>query len=173
MLWLVTKLPDGRAFHCLLDTDGEPGSDGCGHYITVSHGALLSVNIRFLRREGERVAVGVQTRYENPSPHYHGPAEDRLKDAPEETVWIQPEARQEVSVAGLGPIEMKGAFMDHKPPWFFTPEDTVDPQPQELRIVSPVLIRGKELVFNFAGASSTGIGAEANVEIYWLGEGDT
>jgi hypothetical protein len=90
---------------------------------------------------------------------------------PEETVWIEPETKQEFPVAGLGSIEMTGVFMDHKPPLFFTPEDTVDPQPQEFRIVSPVLIRGKEMVFNFAGASSTGISAEANVEIYWPGEG--
>jgi len=171
VLWLVTKLPDGTTFHCPLDTDGDPGSDRCGHYVTVSHVALLSVNIRFLRREGERVALGVQTRYENPFPHFRGPAEDRLKDVPEETVWIEPEARQEFPVAGLGPIEMTGVFMDHKPPLFFTPEDTVDPQPQEFRIVSPVLIRGKEVVFNFAGASSTGTSTEANVEIYWPGEG--
>jgi hypothetical protein len=171
VLWLVTKLPDGRTFHCPLDTDGEPGSDGCGNYGMVSHAGLLSVTIRFLRREGERVALGVQTRYENPPPHFTGPSADRLKDVAEETIWIEPETKQEVPVTGLGHLEMTGAFIDHKPPLFFTPEDTVDPQAQEFRIVSPVLVRGKEVVFNFAGASSTGISPEANVEIYWPGEG--
>jgi hypothetical protein len=171
VLWLVAKLPDGKGFHCPLDTDGEPGSDGCGNYGMVSHAGLLSVNIRFLRREGERVALGVQTRYENPPPHFTGLSADRLKDVAEETVWIEPETKQEVPVTGLGRIELTGAFIDHKPPLFFAPEDTVDPQAQEFRIVSPVLVRGKEVVFNFAGASSTGITPEANVVIYWPGEG--
>jgi len=60
-----------------------------------------------------------------------------------------------------------GDFIDHKPPSFFSPEDTVDPKANEFRIVSPVLIRGKEVIFNFAGASSGGTG----VSIYWPGEG--
>jgi hypothetical protein len=113
----------------------------------------------------------VKTRYENPRPHDSGPSEDRLNDVSEETVWIEPETKQGVLVTGLGAIEMTGAFMYHKPPLFFALEDTVDPQPREFRIVSPVLIRGKEVVFNFAGASSTGTSPEANVVIYWPGEG--
>jgi hypothetical protein len=171
VLWLVAKLPVGKTFHCPLATDGEPGSDGCEDFNSVPHAGVLSVGVRFLRREGDRVALGVKTRYENPPPHYTGPSADRLNDVTEETVWIEPETKQEVPVTGLGPIEMAGTFMDHKPPLFFAPEDTVDPQAQEFRIVSPVLIRGKQLVFNFAGASTTGISPDANVVIYWPGEG--
>lgn len=40
----------------------------------------------------------------------------------------------------------------------------------EFRIVSPVLIRGNEVVFNDAGASTTG-DASTGVSIYWPGEG--
>jgi hypothetical protein len=172
VLWLISRLPpDGRIFHCPLATDGEPGSDGCGNYGNLPHAGMLSVNIRFLRREGERIALGVKARYENPPPNFTGDAWDRLKEVPEETVWIEPGTKQELSVAGLGAIEMTGEFMDHKPPGFFAPQATVDPQAQEFRIASPVLIRGKQVVFNFAGASSTGVGPDARVAIYWPGEG--
>jgi predicted anti-sigma-YlaC factor YlaD len=171
VLWLVGKLPDGKTFHCPLATDGEPGSDACSNFGSVHHVGMLSVGVRFLRREGDRIALGVKTRYENPPPQFTGPSDERLNDVPEETVWVEPGAKQDVAVAGTDPIEMTGKFLDHKPPWFFTPEDTVDPQAQEFRIVSPVLIRDKEVVFNFAGASSTGVGPEANVVIYWPGEG--
>jgi hypothetical protein len=34
--------------------------------------------------------------------------------------------------------------------------EALDPKANEFRIVSPVLLRGKELVFNFSGASSSG-----------------
>ena len=173
VLWLTSRLPpDGKAFHCPVATDLEPGSAGCGHYMNMPGAGLLSLNIRFVRREGERVELGVQTRYENPRPVFTGPAEDRLKDVAEQTVWIEPGSKQEVSVAGLGPIEMTGEFMDHQPPLFFTPEDTVDPGANEFRIVSPVLLRGKELVFNFSGASSSGSENEDSaVDIYWPHEG--
>jgi hypothetical protein len=56
-----------------------------------------------------------------------------------------------------------------------TPESKVDPRENEYRIVSPVLLRGKELVFNLAGASE--MSAEDDdpknmgTAIYWPGEG--
>src|SRR5262249_41980182 len=78
----------------------------------------------------------------------------------------------EISVPELGKIEFAGEFIEHKPPNFFTPEDTVDPNAGEFRIVSPVLIRGKEVVFNFGGASSFASSTESVVVwIYWPGEG--
>jgi hypothetical protein len=174
VLWLTSKLlPDGTTFHCALATDGRPDSDGCGHYGHLPHAGLLSVNVRFVRREGERVELGVKTRYENPPPIFTAPysSADRLKDVAEESVWIEPGAKQEVVVAGLGQIELTGEFMDHKPPAFFGTGDTVDPQANQFRIVAPVLLRGKEVVFNFAGASSSGVSPNAGVAIYWPGEG--
>jgi hypothetical protein len=174
VLWLTSKLPpDGKAFHCAMATDGQPHSEGCGHYRQVPRAGLLSMNVRFVHREGERVELGVKTRYENPPPVFTAPypSADRLKDVAEENVWIEPEGKQEIVVAGLGQIELTGEFMDHKPPSFFEPGDTVDPQADQFRVVAPVLLRGKEVIFNFAGASSTGIGPDAGVAIYWPTEG--
>jgi hypothetical protein len=173
VLWLTSKLPpEGKTFQCFLTTSGEPGSDGCGQYRSLPHAGILSVNIRFVRREGERVELGVKTRYENPPPVFTGAADERLKDVAEETVWIEQGYRQEVPVAGLGPIEMTGEFLDHKPALFIAPEETVDPQANEFRIVSPVLIRGKEVVFNLSGAASIDSeGRGPGVAIYWPGEG--
>jgi hypothetical protein len=168
VLWLATKLPPaGKVIHAALATDGPPGSDGFGHFSIVPGGGLFSIRIRFLHRENNRVELGVKTRYENPAPHFSGPADDRLEGVAEESLWIEPGRNGEISVPGLGQVELAGDFIDHKPPGFFSPEDTIDPKADEFRIVSPVLIRGKEVVFNFGGAASTGGG----VSIYWPGEG--
>ena len=173
VLWLASKLPpDGKVFHSALATDGPPGSDGFSHFGAVSSGGLLSTSVRFLRREGDRVELGVKVRYENPAPHFSGPADDRLNGIAEQNLWIEPGRNAEISVPGLGPIEFAGDFIDHKPPSFFSPEDTVDPKGDEFRIVSPVLVRGKEVVFNFGGASSTVSNSSgAGVSIYWPDEG--
>jgi hypothetical protein len=172
VLWLTSKLPpDGKSFGCAISLDGEPGVESCNHFSGIPHAGILSVGLRFLRRDGERVELGVKTRYENPAPDFHGPANERLNGVVEDTVWIEPGARQEISVTGLGSMEITGQFLDHRPPSFFSPEDTVDPRADDFRIVSPVLIRNKQLVFNFAGASTSGALRQGGVAIYWPGEG--
>jgi hypothetical protein len=173
VLWLEVKLPpDGKVLHIALATNGAPGSDGFGHFGSIPNGGLLSLNARFLRREGDRVELGVKTRYENPEPDFTGDSEQRLKDVVEQTLWIEPRRNAEISVVGLGPIQFAGDFIDHKPPSFFSPEDTVDPKANEFRVVSPVLIRGKEVVFNEVGASSAGEARSGTgVSVYWPGEG--
>jgi len=169
VLWLAVKLPpDGKVFHSALATDGQPGSDGLGHFGQVPGGGTFSLGVRFLHRKGNRVELGVKARYENSSPDFSGPGQDRLQGITEQSLWIEPGQSEGISVPGLGRVEFAGDFIDHKPPSFFSPEDTVDPKADEFRIVSPVLIRGKEVVFNFGGASSMD---SSRVSIYWPREG--
>jgi hypothetical protein len=173
VLWLAVKLPpDGKVFHVAVATDGEPNSDGFGNFGIVPTGGILSMNARFLRREGQRVEFAVKTRYENPDPKASGPAEDRLKDVAEQDVWVEPDKNSDVMVTGLGTMQFAGVFIDHKPPAFFSPEDTIDPKANEFRFVSPVLIRDKQVVFNERGASSSGDNSSGSgVFVYWPGEG--
>jgi hypothetical protein len=173
VLWLAVRLPsDGKVSHFALATDGEPGSDGFGQFNIVPTGGIFSLGVLFLRKDGDRVELGVKPRYENPAPHFYGAADQRLEGVVQQSVWIEPGRTAELSVPGLGSIQFAGDFIDHKPPSFFSPEDTVDPQPNEFRIVSPVLIRGKEVVFNEVGASSMGaFNLGQGVCIYWPGEG--
>lgn len=173
VLWLAAKLPPGgKAVQVAIRTDGPPGRDGFGNFQLLPSGGLLSMSAHFLRREGDRVELGVKVLYENPTPHFSGNANDRLNGVAEQSLWIEPGKNAEISVPGLGSIEFAGDFIDHEPPAFFSPEDTVDPGPNELRVVSPVLIRGEELVLNMAGAaSSVPNGSGSGVFVYCPGEG--
>jgi hypothetical protein len=130
------------------------------------------MKVELIRRQGDRVELGVKIRYENPSPDFTGPAEQRLEGIPQQSLWIEAGKNAENSVPGLGPIEFAGDFIDHKPPAFFSLDDTIDPKANEFRFVSPVLLRGKEVVFNEGGASSM---AETKpgtgVVVYQPGEG--
>ena len=173
VLWVVAKLPpDGKAFRAAVRTDGPPGRDGFAISQLLPSGGVLSMSVHFLRRESDRVQLGVKALYENPVLRVPGNALDRLNRVAEQTPWIEPGKKAEISVPGLGSIEFAGDFIDHEPPSFFSPEDTVDPGPNEFRVVSPVLIRGKELVFNMAGtASSVPTGSGTGVFVYWPGEG--
>ncbi len=173
VLWLTVEFPaDIKPFHVAVATDGAPGSDGFAHFSHVPTGGIFSMNARFLRREGERVEFAVKTRYENPDPNFTGPADDRLNDIPEQQVWVEPGKNTGVSVPRLGTMQLSGDFIDHKPPSFFTLDDTVDPKPNEFRVAAPVLLRGNQVVFNMAGASSWGEATPGTgVTVYWPGEG--
>ncbi len=153
VLWLAVKLPpDGAVMHFALPTDGAPGRDGFANVSFVPTGGTLSISVLFLRREGDRVELGVKARYE---PAFGGPGLAGLKDVAQQRLWIEPGKNAELSVQGLGSIQFAGDFIDHKPPSFFTPEDTLDPGANQFRIVSPVLIRGREVIFNQIVAAST------------------
>jgi hypothetical protein len=163
LLWLAVKLPpDGAIMHVALPTDGEPGRDGFENVSLLPAGGILSISVRFLRREGDRVELGVKTRYENPVPH----SRDRLKDIMQQSLWIEPGRDAEISVLGLGSIQFAGDFVDRKPSF-------LDPKANEFRIASPVLIRGKEVVFNQLGVSGSTADARSGTGlwIYSPGEG--
>jgi hypothetical protein len=156
ILRLMAKYPPkGKTFECYLATNGEPGTDFCDYFSNLGHKAILSIGVRFLHRDGERVELGVKTRYDNPYPEWMTgrPSDERLTDVAEESVWIEPGEKHDVTVAGLGILEMAGDFIGHKPPFSFSPEDTIDPKVSEFRMTGPVLIRGKEVVLNMGGAS--------------------
>src|SRR5207249_1303419 len=74
----------------------------------------------------------------------------------------------------LGNVEITGEYLDHLPTIGSRPEETLDPQSNEVRIASPVLVRGKEVVFNLAGLSAIGdsrVMKDPAVMIYFPREG--
>jgi hypothetical protein len=173
VLLLTYKIPpQGRAVHCAVTTDANPKSNHCS-YSTGGPSGTVFMNTRFVTKEGERTELAVRARYESQPRSFGGSEDDQiLKDVPEERVRIEPGEKQEISVAGLGSIELTGEYLDHMPAYLFRPEETLDPERNEFRIVSPVLIRGKEVVFNMDGSSSIDSDDQsAALMIYFPGEG--
>ena len=172
VLVLTYKIPPhGRTARCTITTDGNPRTNRC-NYSTGGTSGLLTVNTRFVSKEGQRTELGVRTRYETQARSLGMSNTDNLKDVPEEMVWIEPGNKQEISVPGLGEVELTGEYLDHVPALLFRPDEALDAQKNEFRIVSPVLIRGKEVVFNLGGSNSTDSGdPDAALMVYFPGEG--
>ena len=169
---LTYKIPaDGRVGHCMMVTGGNRGINSCTEGIGGLWG-FLTMKIRYVGKEGERIALGVKTRYEAQARPLEMSNIDPLDDIPEQTVWIEPGSKQQISVPGLGEIELTGEYLDHIPTLLYRPNEALDPKRDEFRIVSPVLIRGNEVVFNLAGSNSTDSGdPDAALMIYFPGEG--
>jgi hypothetical protein len=75
----------------------------------------------------------------------------------------------QVNIEGLGPMEVTGEWMDHMPPMPIVPN--MDPKADELRIISPVLLRDKAVVLDMEGGSAIGDERRRGVELYEQGEG--
>jgi hypothetical protein len=166
ILWVTAKTPpDGREFGCPFSMD-EHGEGGCTNYSLVGPSGQLAVNLRFLSTRGDQAELAVKTRYETQRRNTDA-VNESMKSAPEAHIWLEPGTKQEISVAGLGKVEITAKFLDHRPPILYQPEEPLDPKKNEFRIVSPVLIRGKEVVFNGGGSSSIANGdADPAVMIY-------
>jgi len=163
--------PDGRVGRCTMVTGGNRRINRCNESMG-RPGGVLTMNIRYVGKEGERIALGVKARFEAQARALGMSDADTLEDVPEETIWIEPGNKQKISVPGLGQIEVTGEYLDHIPALLFRPDEPLDPQKNEFRIVSPVLIRGKEVVFNLGRSDSTDSGdPEATLMIYFPGEG--
>jgi hypothetical protein len=162
-------LPDGATGDCIITTDGNAKTDECG-YTPGVRGGMLGLKFRFVSREGDRTQLGVQATYKSHADSFH--IIDDFKDVPERTVWVEPGEQEQITVSGLGEVELTGEYLDHMPSLRFRPKETLDPQENEFRVVAPVLIRGKELLFNLAGSNSIDSGdRDATVMIYYPGEG--
>jgi hypothetical protein len=166
------KIPaDGRVGRCMMVIGGNRGINTCSEGAGGPWG-FLTMKIRYVGKEGERIALGLKTRYEAQARPLGMSNVDALEDVPEQTIWIEAGSKQKIPVPGLGEIELTAEYLDHIPTLLYRPSEALDPQKDEFRVVSPVLIRGKEVMFNLAGSNSTGSGdPDAALMIYFPGEG--
>lgn len=169
LLLTFKLLPDGVPGDCIIRTDGNARANECGFTPGV-RGGMLGVKFRFLNRVGVQTQLGVKATYKRNSDTFH--FTDDFKNVPETTVWIEPGERQQIAIPGWGDFQLMGEYLDYMPSLPLRPKETLDPKRNEFRIVSPVLVRGKQVLFNLAGSDSTDSGdPEATLMIYYPGEG--
>jgi hypothetical protein len=168
LLLKFKPMPDGVPGECVLTNDKNPRTNSC-NYATDARGGMLGLTFRFIGADGERAELAVKANYRSHSHIFL--FNDDFKDAAEKTVWIEHGEKQQIAVPGLGEVELTVEYLDHMPTLPYQPHETLDPQRDGFRIVSPVLIRGKEVVFNLAPDSIYSDDPDATLMIYYPGEG--
>ena len=168
VLMLTSRLlRDGWAGDCIITTDGNPKSNECGLTPGVPAGVRLGRMFRFICRDGDRTQLGVKVTYIHSDTFRFV---DDFKDVPEKIVWIEPDAKKQIPVSGFGEIELTGEYLDHQPSLPFMPKETLDPGPDELRLVSPLLWRGRQVIID-QGGTVTGTAKDGAVWLYEPGVG--
>lgn len=108
----------------------------------------------------------------------HQAAEDVSQEAFTQ-MWNRPDGFQperepgetlQVNVAGFGTMAVTGEWMDHMPSLIADNHD-LDPGPEEFRMLSPLLLRGKEVVGEFEGAMVIVDKMNQGILVYSPGQG--
>lgn len=95
----------------------------------------------------------------------------QFKDIPETLLPVEPGEKQEIQVAGLGAVEVEVEYLDHIPSLVYRPQETLDPNPKEFRIVAPVLVRDNQVIANADGSSIGTALPDSTLMLYVPGEG--
>jgi len=171
-LELKYKLPStSKPGICVMRADGSQKDNTCDF---VDHGreGLLLMNTRVIANAERRVQLGIRVKYipgaQDTELNY---SEALFKDVPETVLAAEPARKQEISVADLGTLEVEAEYLDHIPPLVDRPQETLDPQAREFRIVSPVLVRDNQVIANSDGSSIDTGSSDATLMFYVPGDG--
>lgn len=141
-----------KPVECALSTVDKKFQE-CG-FIGDVGGKIIGYKIRLLSRGTDRVQLGIRGRQ---WPIVPGDTKsyglDELDREPEEVHWFEPGDTLRIAGIGKPSLAVRGAWLDHMPSFVGTNE--MDPGPDELRIVSPLLLKGKEVVGDLQGGSAT------------------
>jgi len=172
-LELEYKLPpDGTSHICVMRADGSHKDNLCNF---VNHGkeGLFLMNTRVIPNSGDRARLAIRAKYvPGDGDRQVDYSEALFKDVPENLLPIEPGDKQEIQVEGFGAVEVEEKYVDHIPPLVYLPQETLDPNPKEFRIVAPVLVRDNEVIVNGGVGSSLDSGSpDAALMLYGPGEG--
>lgn len=168
VLMLTVKQANGQSMRCpLLLDDGDAA--GCSSVLGVKSG-LLANAFRVIANDGNRFELGVRAKFTAlAAGKSHTVSIEDVRNLPERDYWFEPGEKLEIGVTGSGTIVVTGELMDHLPS--IVTNDELDPKQGELRVISPILLRGKEVVFDFEGFETTAIEKRQGVVFYTPREG--
>ena len=170
-LELKYKSPATGTNICIMRTDGNQKDNLCD-FVNHGHAGLLLMNTRLIAKTADSAELRIRAKYVPGAGDLEvNYSEDLFRDTRERVLTLEPGRKQQIEVAGLGTIDVEGEYLDHVPPLFFRPQETLDPNPREFRIVAPVLVRDKRVIAHLDGSSIDTGSPDATLMLYVPGEG--
>jgi hypothetical protein len=165
---LHTTGPDGLNADCPLSTQ-DKDKDVC-RLVGEFGPRFLGYKIQLLSRNGNRVLLAIRTLTYSVTPgvRVFNPVE--LEAAPAKEVWLEPGEPVKFEVEKFGILTIKGDWLDHMPILVAGRVPDLSPGQGELRLVSPLLLKGKNVAGD-VGANQISITGPNAVEAYIPGVG--
>ena len=158
--------PDGGVNNCALNTKDKKWAR-CG-LLGQMNGKTIGYGIDLIGLKGDGVELAVRTKVFGPST---GSYDLDLSKAPQREVDFEPGQAMKLDIPGAGAFTVTGEWLDHMPLFLGASTQDVQPGPEELRLVSPLLIRDKQVLGDFQGGSASADKAGEGIEVYMPGEG--
>jgi hypothetical protein len=176
VLVLRATIANGRTFQCPLPVRVHQLPLLPCTAIQRVNGGWVLYGFGITANDGDRVELGVHSKY-FPGETYTGPdigasrdkqhqSQSDLEKLPETRYWLEPGQELKIDVEGAGTLKITGEFMDHIPPYVTDMGERLDPNPGEIRLISPVLLRGKEVLQDFGRVSVSSAQKDQGIEIY-------
>jgi hypothetical protein len=157
--------PDGDAMTCPISLVNSK-QDTCGGVAGVNGGSLV-YDVKLLSKEGNRLALRVRTKFSADSTAGSFSEQDAV---PQKEYWFEPGQTLRLDVPGLGDVKLTGEWTDHVPA-LLSETQTIDPEAGEFRMVSPLLLRDKQVAGDMEGDSVFIDKPEEGVDLYIPGQG--
>lgn len=148
LLITVTKA-DGGSFQCALDEKEIPKAR-CAR-IGPEKDNMVGYEFTMLSKNGNQVELGVRTDVRAPETSF---STGDIAKTPQATYLFEPGETLKLNVAGVGTTHVTGEWTDHVPVFPGEHHD-LDPGPNELRVISPLLLKGKQVVADREGDSTS------------------
>lgn len=149
-----------KPMECALSTVDK--NNTCGFMGQINK-ETLSFRVELLARSTDRVHLSFRALAGNHQMN-------EIASAPQQLYWFEPGDTLKVDMpGGIAPLTITGNWLDHMPAWPYA--TSFDPGPDELRIVSPMLVRDKDVVGDMEGASGSPDKPDQAVWIYFPGQG--
>jgi hypothetical protein len=161
VLMLTAKPSDGAPLHCALSLEDEKRAS-CP--IVANH----AYEFRVISATPDRIELGVRVG----SPADVSNSTANLGRLVEKPYLFEPGQKLEIPIPGGGTVVVTGELMDYMPSYLATdPSEQIDAKAGELRLISPLLFRGKEVVLDFGQESVTVSGPNEGIDFYVPGQG--
>ena len=144
--------------------------DSCAGIIKFKSGSLLW-EVEVLSKDSDRAILGVRARVEAPEASVDT---NQLAGLPQQKYALTPGETLNVNLDGLGTMGFTGQWIDHIPAIStgqVGANHDLDPGPDELRFLSPLLLHGDQVVGDLEGASTSLDHMEQAVDLYLKGQG--
>ncbi len=160
---LTLDFGSGNPIGCVLAIN-DKRADSCGGILLVG-ATQVGYRIDLQSRDGNRLQLAIRTRTHAREDQFSVPSD--LDDAPQQQVWFEPGETTHIEIAQGIALTLTGQWTDHVPSFVAQGNShDLDPGPDELRMVSPLLLQGKTIAGDMSGGIATVDKPNMAVDVY-------
>jgi hypothetical protein len=167
VLLKVTQAP-GQSVLCALSSVDEKWN--LCSAISVVDSGIIGYQMKLIAIDGDHVILGVKGML---VPKRTGDNSVDLREVmaqPEKQYSFEPGETSQVDIPGFGPMTVTGEWIDHVPA-IVTENPSLDPDANQLRVYSPVILRDKQVLGDIRGNMISVDKTKSGVYIYFPSEG--